>query len=139
AERAGASLGASIPGGLDLSMTGWPDVRSAEGRSGGEGDPGGRGAHERGYGLGRCAGGGRGIVGAPVSESGGRSAGVGAGVVLMVLSWSSGAQLVWRRSWSSFRTRYSGTSIGLFWHLLHPLATILIYTLVFGYVMRVRG
>lgn len=37
-----------------------------------------------------------------------------------------------------FATRYQGTQLGVFWPIAHPLALILIYTLVFAEVMRPR-
>jgi lipopolysaccharide transport system permease protein len=35
-----------------------------------------------------------------------------------------------------FATRYLGTQLGIFWPIVHPLALILIYTLVFAEVMK---
>jgi ABC-type polysaccharide/polyol phosphate export permease len=35
-----------------------------------------------------------------------------------------------------FATRYQGTQLGIFWPIVHPLALILIYTLVFAEVMK---
>jgi lipopolysaccharide transport system permease protein len=37
-----------------------------------------------------------------------------------------------------FASRYLGTQLGMVWPILHPLSLILIYTLVFGEVMRAR-
>jgi lipopolysaccharide transport system permease protein len=37
-----------------------------------------------------------------------------------------------------FAVRYRGTQLGIFWPIVHPLALILIYTLIFSEVMRPR-
>lgn len=37
-----------------------------------------------------------------------------------------------------FATRHRGTQLGVFWPVVHPLALILIYTLVFAEIMRPR-
>lgn len=37
-----------------------------------------------------------------------------------------------------FASRYQGTQLGVFWPIIHPLALILIYTLVFSEIMRPR-
>jgi len=37
-----------------------------------------------------------------------------------------------------FATRYQGTQLGALWPIVHPLALILIYTLVFAEVMKPR-
>lgn len=37
-----------------------------------------------------------------------------------------------------FVTRYQGTQLGIFWPIAHPLALIVIYTLVFSEIMRPR-
>ena len=35
-------------------------------------------------------------------------------------------------AWYELRFRYAGTGIGIFWNLIHPLAEIIIYTIVFS-------
>jgi lipopolysaccharide transport system permease protein len=45
-------------------------------------------------------------------------------------------RLVWQHAVSQVRHRYAGTGLGVVWNVLHPLAMILVYSLVFGAVMR---
>jgi len=43
--------------------------------------------------------------------------------------------LIWKRTAADLRYRYAATSFGLLWSVLHPLALILTYSLVFSLVM----
>ena len=43
-----------------------------------------------------------------------------------------------RNAASDMRFRYAGSAVGVFWHVINPLAQILIYTLVFSQIMAVR-
>ncbi len=45
---------------------------------------------------------------------------------------------IWRSAMSDLRHRYAGSSMGVFWNVLIPLAQILIYTLVFSQIMKIR-
>lgn len=38
-------------------------------------------------------------------------------------------------AWYELRFRYAGTGIGIFWNLIHPLAEIIIYTIVFSLIL----
>lgn len=42
---------------------------------------------------------------------------------------------IWRFTLQDLRGRYAGSAMGLLWAFLHPLATLLIYTLVFSRLM----
>ena len=46
---------------------------------------------------------------------------------------------IWRGAVADLRNRYAGSGLGLFWNLLHPLAQIATYTLVFGVLMPMPG
>ena len=46
--------------------------------------------------------------------------------------------LVWQMAATDLRGRYVGSSLGLFWSVLHPLVMITIYTVVFSQVMGAR-
>ncbi len=46
--------------------------------------------------------------------------------------------LIWSLAQRSLESRYRGSAFGLFWTLLQPLATLAIYSVVFGGVMRVQ-
>jgi homopolymeric O-antigen transport system permease protein len=43
---------------------------------------------------------------------------------------------IWASVKREFSIRYQGTQLGIFWPMLQPLASILVYTLVFGGLMR---
>ena len=45
---------------------------------------------------------------------------------------------IWRSAMSDLRHRYAGSTMGVFWNVLIPLAQILIYTLVFSQIMKIR-
>jgi ABC-type polysaccharide/polyol phosphate export permease len=45
-------------------------------------------------------------------------------------------RLVWRHALSHLRHRYAGTGLGVVWNVLHPLAMIAVYSVVFGAIMR---
>ncbi len=46
---------------------------------------------------------------------------------------------IWKNAWNDIRYRYAGTSMGMFWNVLHPLVEILIYTLVFSWIFPARA
>ena len=46
-------------------------------------------------------------------------------------------RFIWARAVAELRHRYAGTTLGVFWNILHPLAAIGIYSLIFG-VLRDR-
>lgn len=46
--------------------------------------------------------------------------------------------LLWQMVVTDLRGRYVGSTLGLFWTVIHPLVMILIYTLVFAQVMATR-
>ena len=46
--------------------------------------------------------------------------------------------LLWQMTLTDLRGRYVGSSLGLFWSVIHPLVMILIYTVVFSQVMGAR-
>ncbi len=52
----------------------------------------------------------------------------------LVRNWDLTSQLARR----SFTARYKGSLLGVAWAVLHPLAMLAIYTLVFGFVFRSR-
>lgn len=45
-------------------------------------------------------------------------------------------RLVWRHAIVHLRHRYAGTGLGVVWNVLHPLAMIAIYSVVFGAIMK---
>lgn len=45
-------------------------------------------------------------------------------------------RLVWQHALSHLRHRYAGTGLGVVWNVLHPLAMIVVYSVVFGAIMR---
>ncbi len=44
--------------------------------------------------------------------------------------------LIWQHAVSELRYRYAGTGLGVVWNVLHPLALIAVYSLVFSTIMR---
>jgi lipopolysaccharide transport system permease protein len=46
--------------------------------------------------------------------------------------------LLWQMTLTDLRGRYVGSSLGLFWSVIHPLVMIVIYTVVFSKVMGAR-
>ncbi len=56
---------------------------------------------------------------------------------MIVNLWRYRAFIV-KNALSDLRTRYAGSAIGIAWHVVNPLAQILIYMLVFSQIMRVR-
>jgi len=50
----------------------------------------------------------------------------------MVKSLFRFRRFIWQHAWSDLRYRYAGTGLGAVWNLLHPLAIIGIYSLVFS-------
>jgi lipopolysaccharide transport system permease protein len=53
-------------------------------------------------------------------------------------SLSRHRDLLWQMVSTDLRGRYVGSALGLFWTVIHPLFTILIYTLVFSHMMANR-
>jgi ABC-type polysaccharide/polyol phosphate export permease len=45
---------------------------------------------------------------------------------------------IWHRAITEIRNRYAGTGIGVLWNILHPLALIVTYSLVFSTIMSAR-
>ncbi len=43
-----------------------------------------------------------------------------------------------RHAWADLRHRYTGTGMGIVWNVIHPLAMIAIYSLVFSSIMHVE-
>jgi ABC-type polysaccharide/polyol phosphate export permease len=43
---------------------------------------------------------------------------------------------IWRHAWADLRFRYAGTGMGLAWNVVHPLAIIAIYSIVFTRVFK---
>ena len=46
--------------------------------------------------------------------------------------------LLWQMVSTDLRGRYVGSTLGMFWSIIHPLVLISIYTLVFSHVMQAR-
>ncbi len=44
--------------------------------------------------------------------------------------------LIWRNALADVRHRYAGTSLGVVWNVLHPLAMISVYSIIFSQVMK---
>jgi lipopolysaccharide transport system permease protein len=40
--------------------------------------------------------------------------------------------------WREFQSRYRGSALGFVWNILHPLGTVVIFTVIFAQVMRAR-
>jgi len=53
----------------------------------------------------------------------------------MLFSLYQHRNFIWRNAMHDFRHRYAGSSMGALWNVLHPLAMIAIYTLVFSSIM----
>src|SRR5687767_5171816 len=45
---------------------------------------------------------------------------------------------IWQNARDELRYRYAGASLGIFWHLIHPLLQVLIYTFVFTQVVIIQ-
>lgn len=45
---------------------------------------------------------------------------------------------IWHRAVTDIRNRYAGTGIGMLWNLIHPMALIVMYTIVFSTIMTSR-
>ena len=45
---------------------------------------------------------------------------------------------IWERAVADLRHRYAGTSLGMVWNVLHPLAMIALYSLIFSTLMPAR-
>ena len=46
---------------------------------------------------------------------------------------------IWRNAWNELRYHYAGTGMGIFWNVIHPLVTILLYTLIFSWIFPQRA
>ena len=46
--------------------------------------------------------------------------------------------LLWNLAWRSVKARYAQSALGLGWMLVQPLITLLIFTIVFGRVVRIK-
>ena len=44
--------------------------------------------------------------------------------------------LIWRMAARDIRSRYAGSVVGLFWSVIHPLAMIAVFTLVFSHLLK---
>jgi lipopolysaccharide transport system permease protein len=42
---------------------------------------------------------------------------------------------IWKSAWTDFRIQYASTQFGVFWHVVHPLTSVLIYVIVFTFVV----
>lgn len=54
----------------------------------------------------------------------------------MVISLIRYRRLVWQHAFTHLRHRYAGTGLGVVWNVLHPLAMIAIYSLVFSAIYK---
>ena len=60
-----------------------------------------------------------------------------------IIGWFAGSlahnwDLLWQMTVTDLRGRYVGSSLGLFWSVIHPLVMIVIYTVVFSKIMGAR-
>jgi len=44
--------------------------------------------------------------------------------------------LIWRNALADVRHRYAGTSLGVVWNVMHPLAMISVYSIIFSQMMK---
>src|SRR3954471_8009279 len=54
----------------------------------------------------------------------------------MVVSLLKYRRLIWRHAVSELRYRYAGTGLGVVWNVLHPLALIAVYSVVFSAILQ---
>jgi lipopolysaccharide transport system permease protein len=54
----------------------------------------------------------------------------------MVLSLISYRSFIWRHARADLRHRYAGTGMGIAWNVIHPLAVISIYSIVFSHIFK---
>ena len=52
--------------------------------------------------------------------------------------FSSNRDLLWNFVVRDFKSRYAGSLLGIFWNVIHPLASIIIYVVVFSRFMGAR-
>lgn len=52
--------------------------------------------------------------------------------------FSSNRDLLWNFVVRDFKSRYAGSLIGIFWNVIHPLTSIIIYVVVFSRLMGAR-
>jgi lipopolysaccharide transport system permease protein len=55
---------------------------------------------------------------------------------IMVLSLVQYRSFIWRHAWADLRHRYAGTGMGVAWNVVHPLAVIAIYSIVFTQIFK---
>jgi lipopolysaccharide transport system permease protein len=47
-------------------------------------------------------------------------------------------QLIWHLAGREISERYAGSSLGTIWTIIHPIATLLVYLFVFGFVIKLQ-
>ena len=58
--------------------------------------------------------------------------------MIMVIGLYRYRWFIWQRAVADLRHRYAGTSLGMVWNVLHPLAMIALYSLIFSALMPAR-
>lgn len=59
----------------------------------------------------------------------------------MIAVWARSLKfrdLIWQMTLRELRGRYIGSSMGLFWSVIHPLITLTVWTFVFSYILNIR-
>lgn len=56
----------------------------------------------------------------------------------MIISIWNYRKFIWKNAWRDLWYRYAGSSIGFLWNVINPLFQILLFTLVFSQLMRIR-
>lgn len=46
--------------------------------------------------------------------------------------------LIWQMTVRELRGRFAGSAMGLFWSVIHPLITLVLWTIVFSYFLKIR-
>lgn len=54
----------------------------------------------------------------------------------MVAGLLAHRRYIWQSAWAELRHRYAGTGLGAVWNVVHPLALITVYSVVFTTLMR---
>src|ERR1700759_33718 len=54
----------------------------------------------------------------------------------MISSLVQYRSFIWRHARADLRHRYAGTGMGVAWNIVHPLAVIAIYSLVFSQIFK---
>src|SRR4030042_1185745 len=57
--------------------------------------------------------------------------------IAVLRSLAAAQELIARFAWLEVNSRYRGTYLGLAWSIFNPLLTLVVYTLVFGAILRV--